>query len=101
MPRFSLGSEAVESEELFLGTSSLELIGVGVLEKVIPSVYSVLPVVENGDRDGPKSWDWERDGERSSVRNRDNDPQQRRIASFIYNVEWKYSDAIMGFNQIC
>ena len=43
----------------------------------------------------------ERDGERSSVRNRDNDPQQRRIAPFIYNVEWKHSDAIMGFNQIC
>jgi len=71
MPRFSLGSGEVDSEELFPGILSLEPTGVRVLAEVIPNVYSVLPVVANGDRYGPKRW-----GFRDKDRDRDRDREQ-------------------------
>jgi hypothetical protein len=56
MSPFSLGSGIIESGGLIPGIFSSEPIGVRVLAKDIPDVYSVLPVVANGDRYVPKRW---------------------------------------------
>lgn len=76
----------MDSEELFPGIFSLEPTGVRVLAEVIPNVYSVLLVVANGDRYGPKRWggrDKDRDRDRDSERERDKDRDRDREGTSV------------------
>jgi len=47
------------------------------------------------------SRDRDRDREGTGVRNRDNGPIHQRAPWFIYHVEGKYNDGIVGFYQTC